>query len=133
MKRIIMFSTLAASLGLVLGMPLTAQTGSGAMLANLEKGEWTVRFRSGSPDRKICVRTGRELIKLAHTAADCTRFVVEDEASVVTVQYTCKGHGYGLTSVRRETSSLVQLESEGIADDLPFEITAEARRTGICS
>ena len=104
-----------------------------AMLDSLAKGEWTIRFRDGSATRKICVRSGRELIQLQHGDPNCSRFVVEDGTSEIAVQYTCPGNGYGRTSIRRETASLVQLESQGIADGLPFQFNAEARRTGNCN
>lgn len=114
-------------------LPIAAQSGGGAMLASLTKGEWTIRFRDGGPDRKICVRNGNELVQLRHKSSNCSRFVVEDAASQVTIQYSCGGNGYGRTSIRKETSSLVQLESQGIANGLPFQLTAEARRTGSCN
>jgi len=50
----------------------------------------------------------------------------------VTVQYTCRGLGYGRTAIRRESSRLVQVQSQGIAEGLPFEISGEARRIGDC-
>lgn len=121
-----------AAAGFVLAAPGQAQTGALAMLDGLAKGEWTVRYRDGSPDRKICLRKGDELIQLRHDDRNCSRFVVDDAASEVTVQYTCRGNGYGRTNVRRETSSLVQIESQGIAEGLPFQFQAEARRTGTC-
>jgi len=117
---------------LAFGIPATAQTDGLVMLSGLAKGEWTVRYRDGSVERKICVRSGMELIQLRHTDRDCSRFVVEDDASKVTVQYTCPGNGYGRTNIRRETGSLVQIESQGIASGLPFQFGAEARRTGSC-
>lgn len=112
--------------------PAYAQSGSLAMLAGLTKGEWTIKYRDGSPDRKMCVRTGQELIQLRHAGSNCSRFVVEDDASRVTVQYTCRGDGYGRTDIRRETERLVQIESQGIASGVPFQLAAEARRTGEC-
>lgn len=115
-----------------LAAPALAQGNGLAMLGTLAKGEWTVKHRDGSPDRKICVRAGHELIQLKHQEAGCSRFVVEDGAAKVTVQYTCPGNGYGRTSVRRETAGLVQLESQGIHGGLPFQFVAEARRTGRC-
>ncbi len=128
--KLLTLGGLAAALGT--GVPLLAQSGSAAMLGALTKGEWTVRFRDGQPDRKICVRSGQELVQLRHTARNCSRFVVEDAGSQVTVQYTCPSDGYGRTSIRRETAALVQIESQGIAGELPFQLTAEARRTGSC-
>ena len=71
-------------------------------------------------------------MQLRHAGSACSRFVVEDAADKVTVQYTCKGNGYGRTSIRRETSTLVQIESQGIQGGLPFQFKAEARRTGAC-
>ncbi|MGY6550956.1 MAG: hypothetical protein ACXIT4_03560 [Erythrobacter sp.] len=110
----------------------SAQPQGLAMLARLAKGEWTIKHRDGSPDRKLCVRTGQEFIQLRHPESRCNQFVIEDAAVRVTVQYTCPDNGFGRTSVRRETASLVQIESQGIANRLPFQFTAEARRTGEC-
>ena len=126
---------IAAAVGMIalgLALPAAAQTEGLAMLSSLAKGEWTIKHRDGSPDRKVCVRTGRELIQLRHAQTDCNRYVVEDGSTKVTVQYTCPGDGYGRTNIRKETSSLVQIESQGIASGLPFEFAAEARRTGGC-
>jgi hypothetical protein len=124
----------AAALGVVVVGPTVALAqGEGlAMLGTLTKGEWTIKQRGGGADRKICVRSGTELIQLVHRDSGCSQFVVEDGAARVTVQYTCPGNGYGRTSVRRETAGLVQLESQGIQGGMPFEMTAEARRTGSC-
>lgn len=115
-----------------LSLPAAAQTDSLAMLRGLSKGEWTIKQRDGSPDRKICVRTGEELIQLRHNEQGCSRFVVEDAANRITVQYTCPGNGYGRTNVRKESAALVQIESQGIEGGLPFQFAAEGRRTGSC-
>jgi hypothetical protein len=112
--------------------PAAAQAPGLAMLDKLDRGEWEVRFRDGSGSKRLCLKSGRELIQLRHGPPPCSRYVVEDNADIVTVQYTCKGNGYGRTSIRRETASLAQLDSQGIADGLPFQFTAEARRVGSC-
>ena len=122
----------AGGLGPLVLSEAAAQGQGLAMLGRLTKGQWTVKHRDGSPDRKICVRSGQELIQLRHRETGCNKFVVEDGAAKVTVQYTCPGNGYGRTSIRRETASLVQLESQGIQSGLPFQFLAEARRTGSC-
>jgi hypothetical protein len=112
--------------------PAAAQGPSLAMLTGLDDGQWEVRYRDGSAVRKVCVRSGLELIQLQHADSGCSRFVVEDGAAEVTVQYTCRGNGYGRTSVRRESNSLVQIDSQGIAGGLPFQFSAEARKVGAC-
>lgn len=123
---------LAAGVATLLAMPVLAQGDGLAMLGTLSKGEWTIKQRGVAKDRKICLRSGTELIQLAHRDSGCSQFVVEDSAARVTVQYTCPANGYGRTSIRRETGALVQLESQGIHNGMPFELTAEARRTGAC-
>jgi len=126
---------IAAAVGMValgLALPVAAQSESLLMLEGLSKGEWTIKNRDGSVDRKICVRTGQELIQLRHEETDCSRFVVEDATSRVTVQYTCPGNGYGRTDIRKETGELVQIESQGIASGLPFQFAVEGRFTGSC-
>ena len=127
--------TLAAigMIALGLALPASAQSDSLAMLGGLTKGEWTIKHRDGSDDRKICIKTGQELIQLRHNDPGCSRFVVEDGLNKVTVQYTCPGNGYGRTNIRKETGALVQIESQGIVSGLPFQFAAEARRTGTCT
>ncbi|MEL7219057.1 MAG: hypothetical protein AAGK01_11590 [Pseudomonadota bacterium] len=117
---------------MAIALPVMAQTDALEMLRGLTKGEWTVKFRDGAPDLKICVQSGEELIQIKHERPDCSRFVVENNPSKVTVQYTCPGDGYGRTDIRRENASLVQIESQGFVAGKPFQLSAEARRTGSC-
>ncbi|MEM9310485.1 MAG: hypothetical protein AAGA34_03485 [Pseudomonadota bacterium] len=126
-------SALVLGAGLVAGaLPLAAQSNSLRMLNGLAKGEWTIKYRDGSAERKICIKTGQELIQLQHDQPNCSHVVIEDQLGEFTVQYTCPGTGYGRTNVRRETEALVQIESNGISSGLPFQFVAEARRTGSC-
>jgi hypothetical protein len=123
---------LAAGAGMaLLAWPLAASPSELGMLTGLTKGKWEVRVR-GEGARSICVRSGPEFIQLKHTDAGCTRFVVDDNATDVTVQYTCRGNGYGRTHVRKESVKLVQIDSTGIAGGAPFDISAEARHVGPC-
>jgi hypothetical protein len=123
---------LAAGAGLsLLAWPLAAAGPELAMLAGLTKGKWEVRVR-GEGVRNVCLRSGPEFIQIQHTEAGCSRFVVDDTATDVTVQYTCRGNGYGRTHVRKESAKLVQIDSTGIRGGMPFDITAEARHVGSC-
>lgn len=103
-----------------------------AMLDRLTRGQWEVRFRPDNRVERYCIRSAREFIQLRHPESGCSRFVVEDTADRVTVQYTCRGRGYGRTFIRRETASLAQIQSQGLIDGLPFEFSAEARWIGQC-
>ena len=116
----------------VLALPIVAHSAELGMLDGLAKGAWTLRVRDGGTEQRICVRDGRELIQIRHKNPGCSRFVVEDGADQVVVQYTCRGNGYGRTSIRREANNLVQIRTQGIIDGAPFAMTAEARQSGAC-
>jgi hypothetical protein len=119
---------------LALAAPAMGAGASLAMLDQIEAGRWEIRSREpGAAPQRICLSTGHRLIQLRHPDAQCERFVVQDTASDVVVQYTCKGRGFGRTHIRRETGRLVQIDTRGIANGLPFEFNAEARRVGDCA
>jgi hypothetical protein len=124
---------LGAAFAAGFAVPAIGQRQPLAMLDQLERGQWELRPRDGVETEQLCMRDGRRLIQLRHNAANCDRLIVSDAASEVTVQYTCRGHGYGRTRIRRETGRLVQIESQGIVDGLPFAFSAEARRVGECA
>lgn len=130
MRRYVMIAALVAVSGT--GAALSAQGNALAMLKGLQRGQWVVTMHDGGPARTVCLGDTAQLVKLRHAGSTCSRFVVEDSPDKVTVQYTCKGNGYGRTSLRKETKALVQIESQGIEGGRPFQFKAEARRTGAC-
>lgn len=103
------------------------------MLDRLQPGMWEMRLRDGGPAKRMCLANGRPLIQIRHPGAACQMHVVDDGADSVTVNYTCPGAGYGRTTVRLETPTLAQLETQGIASGTPFDFTAEVRRVGACT
>ncbi|MCW1429140.1 DUF3617 domain-containing protein [Novosphingobium sp. JCM 18896] len=123
----------AAGMLVALAAPSAAQRPALAMLGQLEAGRWELRNRDTGSVERLCLPDTRRLIQLRHPADSCERLVVDDGASEVTVQYTCRGRGYGRTHIRRETNRLVQIDSQGIADGLPFSFAAEARKVGDCA
>lgn len=113
-------------------MPAAAQAPELAMLDTLTRGSWTLTLRDDGTSEQICLRSGRELIQLRHRQPGCEQYVVLDQSNEVTVQYTCRGNGYGRTNIRKEGNALVQIRSQGIRGGAPFSIDGEARRTGSC-
>ncbi len=115
-------------------VPAAGQRPGLAMLDRLETGRWELRPRgSRGLTEQICLRDGRRLIQLRHPGSTCDRLIVADSTAEVTVQYTCPGRGYGRTHIRYETGRLAQVDTQGIADGLPFDFVAEARRIGDCT
>ncbi len=83
--------------------------------------------------REICLGDTRQLLQLRHGATPCGALIVANDAKVATVQYSCPGAGWGRTSLRPETAVKLHLDSQGIADNAPFSITAEGRRIADCA
>ena len=133
MKIRMRFAVAVAGLLAAFSAAATGQRPALAMLNELEAGRWELRVRDDGSVERLCLPDVQRLIQLRHPADACERLIVTDAASEVTVQYTCRGRGYGRTHIRRETSRLVQIDTQGIADGLPFAFAAEARRVGDCA
>lgn len=132
-KKALRIAVIAAAAAAAFAVPAIGQGPQLGMLDQLQSGRWELRSREpGAQAERLCIPTGRRLIQLRHPGGDCERFIVQDSPNEVTVQYTCRGRGYGRTHIRRETNRLVQIESQGIAEGLPFDFIAEARRVGDC-
>lgn len=103
-------------------------------LTTVQPGLWDIRSRD-NPDanRSFCMSDAKILLQLRHPNNVCTRFVISDDADEATVQYSCASSGNGRTTVRVETPRLVQIDTQGIADQSPFAFSAEARRLGACA
>lgn len=113
--------------------PAAGQRQSLVMLDRIQPGQWELIARDGSREReRVCLRDGRRLIQWRHPASTCERLIVDDSPTEVTVQYTCRGQGFGRTSIRMETNRLFQMQTQGIASGLPFDFAAEGRYIGPC-
>ena len=110
-----------------------AQAPSLAMLDRLEKGRWDLTERGANkPLQTMCLGDARRMIQIFHPRGGCSRYVIEDTPTSVTVHYTCPGAGHGRTTIRSETNRLVQIDTQGIAEGKPFSQAIEARRVGTC-
>lgn len=114
-------------------IPAPAQAPELAMMEKLKPGLWNLKER-GSADvaDKVCLRDSRKLLQLRHRDAQCSRFVVSDEPDEVTVTYRCTGGGSGRTTIKYEGKGLVQIDSQGIAQNSPFNFAVEGRFVGAC-
>lgn len=126
------FKMAACAAAAIAALPLMAEAAELDMLGTLTKGSWNLRIRDNGSQQRVCVRNGREFIQIRHRQPGCSQVVVRDDPNEVVVQYTCRGNGYGRTSIRRESNGLVQIQSQGIADGTPFSISGEARHAGKC-
>lgn len=130
------FAWIVTSLATLAGLAgaVAAQAPQPALFDRLERGQWSLSYRDEDPEiDKVCLAVGRELIQLRHTRLSCRSIVIDDTPNEVTVQYTCPGSGYGRTHIRRESNHLVQIDTQGIENGLPFAFSAEARWAGACN
>lgn len=115
------------------GAALAAESLPLPLLQKLSRGQWMITPNDGTPARRICLGDPLQLVKLRHVAsANCDLLDTESAPDRLVVHFTCRGAGYGRTTIRRETETLLQIESEGVAAGQPFQFRAEARRTGAC-
>lgn len=102
-------------------------------LSTLQTGQWGIRSRDNpEANRSFCMADANALLQLRHPTNICSRYVISDGDREATVQYSCAADGNGRTSIRVETPRLVQVETQGVADQMPFAFSAEARRIGNC-
>jgi hypothetical protein len=123
------------AVGLVLGaLPAHALApGDLAALKKLERGRWQiVNFDRDRQQHSICLGDSVQLVQLEHRGPRCAAEVLEADAGLVTVQYSCRGRGFGHTSVRIETPRLARIATQGVSDGRPFSWHGEARRMGAC-
>jgi hypothetical protein len=134
------FSHLAVS-GLLfasagIGTIAFAQGGDLSLLESLERGMWQLRAvgggPSGAPVSQICVGDASRLTQLQHGSTACDQYVVRSSPTAVTVSYSCKGQGQGLTTIRKESNRLIHIQSQGIRNNSPFSFSVEGRKTGAC-
>jgi hypothetical protein len=138
MKKTISHLVLAGTLSLGAGSAVQggAQGDGPELLQSLERGLWQLRAvgsgASGAAANQLCLGDPRLLVQIQHGGTLCSQQLVEAGPSSVTVSYSCKGAGQGLTTIRKESGRLVQIKSQGIRNSSPFSFTVEGRRSGAC-
>jgi hypothetical protein len=104
-----------------------------SLLHTLERGQWSLRaVGAEAPLTKICLGNPELLTQIQHAGVACERYVVRSTVNMVTVSYTCKGQGQGLTTIRKESNRIIHIQSQGIRNNAPFSFAVEGRRTGPC-
>jgi hypothetical protein len=120
------------AISLLAGAALTQ--GRLSALAQLEPGLWQLRDLDDAraAPQSICVADPSILMQVQHRNAPCSRLVIASDPKGATVHYTCPLSGFGRTSLRVETPRLARIDTQGIVDNAPFALRAEARRVGNC-
>ncbi|QTD56528.1 hypothetical protein [Parasphingorhabdus cellanae] len=135
MKGITLIKVISASTVafLAFSVSVPAQAPELELLNGLQKGEWTLKTRSSASDgQKVCLGDPGILLQIKHGGAACSRYIIQDTPNSVRVSYKCGSSDHGVTTIKRESSGLVQIQSQGIQNNAPFSFNVEGRRTGSC-
>jgi len=103
-----------------------------ASLANVEGGQFEIDQIGAGPRPKICVTDPMVFASYEHRNKTCTRVVISDGPNGAVIHYTCTGGGFGRSTVKALTPRSLRVETQGIADNAPFQYVFQARRVGAC-
>ena len=112
---------------------LALATPSMEAFGRLEPGRWQIRDLDSDVDRQsLCLGDPILLAQLEHQGPPCAREIIDSGPTGGTVRYTCRGRGFGHSTLRVETPRVVKIHTQGINGARPFSFRAEARRVGDC-
>lgn len=126
---------IVAALGLASGAAFAQPAAAPTLTAMraVAPGSWSLRVPGAAEAaRESCFADTAAFLRLRLRTDQCSRFVIEDSPRIATVHYTCPGIGHVRTTIHVDTPRSLRIESEGIADGMPFSDAYEARRIGNC-
>ena len=127
MRRGVILIFVAASAAMIAAAPPSA-------LANIAGGLWEI---TGSPGTKEpireCVGDVAALAEFEHRASHCTRSVVNDRGMSTLISYKCGDSGFGQSTIEVITPRSLQISTQGISDQLPYNYVLQAHRVGDCT
>lgn len=119
--------------GFGLAAPAPALAPELAMLAKVKPGLWELHEIGQKNGReRICINDTRKLLQIRHRQLTCSRFIIDDRPTTVTVSYRCPGGNHGRTTIKHESDTLLRITSQGIDTGSPFSFDDEARHVGSC-
>ncbi len=115
-------------------LPSSVQAQNSNILSSLKSGLWQFREKARGNDivDAICIGDVNKMIKIKNKNDRCTIKMLSQSGNSATYEYSCVGKGKGRTIIRKETSGLVQISSQGITDGQLFDFKLEARHAGSC-
>jgi len=124
LRPFVRFSARVACAGLLLSASLPQ--------AMVGPGEWEIGKTAGGRGEKVCLPDPAMVLQWEHRGKQCTRVIVTSSLDQAEVHYTCVGGGFGTSRVQVLTPRSIKVNTQGIADGLPFSYVVHARRIGSC-
>jgi len=131
MRKVVIFLSLG---GAMLGAWTLAVAQPPSALSQLSPGLYEIAGLPGAkaPARE-CLGDITLLGQFEHRRNSCTRKILNASGNAVTINYECKGGGFGQSKLTMITPRNLRVETQGIADGLPFNYVLQARRVGECA
>jgi hypothetical protein len=100
----------------------------------LEAGRWQVRdLDNAVAATSVCLGDPAQLVRFGHRGKPgCSSQLLASGEEHATIQYSCRGGGYGHSAVRVETPRSVRIDTQGLSNGRPFSYRLEAQRVGPC-
>jgi hypothetical protein len=99
----------------------------------VEGGLWEID-RLGPGERpRLCISDPMQFAHYEHRGQACTRVIISDGPNGAVIQYTCPRGGFGRSTVKALTPRSLRVDTQGIADNAPFQYVFSARRVGTCA
>ncbi len=122
---------LAAS-GLATAFVLMAAAQPSA-LAQTQPGLWEISGAPGtSAPIRQCLADVASLARFEHRSKACRAKILKDGGSLILVEYTCGGAGFGNSEIDVLTPRSLRISTQGISGGLPFNYVLQARRIDDC-
>jgi len=121
-------------LGAAIALPAAALAASApSALSQVAAGVWEVTGAPGAqaPIRQ-CFADVMTLAQFEHRTRNCSRTVLTDKGSSVTINYRCGAADFGQSEVDVITPRSLRIATQGISGQLPFNYVIQARRIGDC-
>lgn len=127
MSRILFFRAGACSIFAL------ALAGASLPQAMAGPGEWEIAKSASQRGDKICLPDAGILMQWEHRTKQCTRTIGTSSLDRAEVHYSCADGGFGTSRVQVLTPRSIKVDTQGIADGLPFGYVLHARRVGACA
>jgi len=106
--------------------------GAGLPRAMVGPGVWEIGKNAAGRGERVCLPDPALLMQWEHRAKRCTQTVVNPAPDSAEVHYSCAGGDFGTSRVEVLTPRSIKVDTQGIAQGLPFAYVIHARRIGDC-
>ena len=103
-----------------------------ASLMKVEGGLYEIDLIGKGQRPRMCIADPMSFASYEHRGKTCSRVVISDGPNGAVIHYTCAGGGFGQSTVKALTPRSLRVETQGIADNAPFQYIFQARRVGDC-